>query len=438
MSTSKLKYGQLAPTQLGKQLISHLSLPLYRNGYALLFSGVTSSGLGLVYWLLAARFYAPDVVGLNSALISAIMFLSGIALLGLNSLLTYFIPRAGSRAGQLIGYAYGVSALAALVAGAVFLGGIDFWAPELTVIVNSWLMRIAFAGAVLVMTIFTLQDSVLIGLRQSLWVPVENSLVGVTKVTLLIAMVSIWQHYGVTAAWLIPALLSLIPVNWNILRRFLPNHRRTLKTPMVGFSLREIRSHMAGNYIGGLFFLSSTTILPLIVTQVLGAEANAYFYMPWMITAGLHLIPQTMATSFTVEATHDGERRAEYFQKVVSQCLRLLLPLVLLVSLGAPYILAFFGAEYAAQGTTLLRILPWALLPNVFVAMHLSMARLQNRMRVVMSIQGAVCVLMLTFSYLFMQWWGIAGVGSAWLVAHIIVAVVIYAPKFIRQLKKRK
>lgn len=435
MSLFSLKPRQLNPALLFHLMIAHLRLPIYRNGYALLFSGVTSAGLGVVYWMLAARFYTPELVGLNSALIAAIMFLSGVAQLGLSSLLTYFIPRAGVRASTLISGAYAVGIVGAAVVGAIFVWGVNLWAPELSIIVSTWTMKVAFILSVVVMAVFTLQDSVLIGLRQPLWVPVENTLVAVAKVALLIGLVGIWQ-YGITAAWMVPTLLALGPVTWVIVCRFVPNYQRTVQDKAVGFTLRDIRSHGVGNYVGGLFSLSSTKLLPVIVAQVLGAEANAYFYMPWMITIGLQIIIHSMATSFTVEATHDGAKQGEYYRKVVGQCLRLLLPLILLVTVGAPYILAFFGSDYVTNGVTLLRLLPLSLIPNLFVIMYLSTARLQNRMNAVMLVQGTVCILMLGLSYLFMGWWGITGVGAAWLMTQSIVAIGLYGPKLVRGLLK--
>ena len=74
MSISSLKNRHRASGQLVHRFTGHLRLPIYRNGYALLFSGVISAGLGLIYWLLAARFYPPELVGLNSALIARGIF----------------------------------------------------------------------------------------------------------------------------------------------------------------------------------------------------------------------------------------------------------------------------------------------------------------------------------------------------------------------------
>ena len=38
-----------------ERLLAHVRLPIYRNAYALVLSSATTSGLGVVYWTLAAR-----------------------------------------------------------------------------------------------------------------------------------------------------------------------------------------------------------------------------------------------------------------------------------------------------------------------------------------------------------------------------------------------
>ena len=62
-----------------QRLVAHTRTPLYRNGYALILSAAATSGLGVVYWMLATRYYPAEVVGLNSAVISAMLFVAGVA-----------------------------------------------------------------------------------------------------------------------------------------------------------------------------------------------------------------------------------------------------------------------------------------------------------------------------------------------------------------------
>ena len=40
-------------------IAAHLRTPLYRNGYFLIASTVITSGLGFIYWAVAARVYRP-------------------------------------------------------------------------------------------------------------------------------------------------------------------------------------------------------------------------------------------------------------------------------------------------------------------------------------------------------------------------------------------
>src|SRR5690349_2256425 len=93
-------------SRLVGRLASHVRAPLIRNGYALILSAAATSGLGFVYWMLATRYYPPEVVGLNSAVLSAMLFVSGVAQLSLLSVMTRFLPRAGAASGRLVGAAY--------------------------------------------------------------------------------------------------------------------------------------------------------------------------------------------------------------------------------------------------------------------------------------------------------------------------------------------
>src|SRR4051794_11545631 len=63
-------------SSLTGQLRAHARIPLYRNAYALMLSGGASAALGVVYWVLASRFYSPEIVGRSSTAIAALGFLT--------------------------------------------------------------------------------------------------------------------------------------------------------------------------------------------------------------------------------------------------------------------------------------------------------------------------------------------------------------------------
>lgn len=420
-AAARSRLGSLA----GGRVASHLRLPLFRNGYALIIGSAATSGLGLVYWVLAARFYSAEMVGLSSAALSAMLLLSGISQLSLNSVLVRFVPLAGRSTSRLILYSYLVSAVAAAVTSSIFLLGLNVWAPALKFIGASRDWQVLFVLATMVWCIFALQDSALTGLRQALWIPLENTTFAIMKIVLLIVLAGSFQAVGIFASWNVPVLLSLIPINLLVFKWLIPRHIRATSERAAPITPGLIARFVGGNYLGSLFFLASTTLLPIMVTNLSGASANAYFYPPWMIVTALQLVAVNLSTSLTVEAALDRTKLSAYSRRVLVQTARLAVPLVIIVFLGAPLILQVFGSAYAAEGSALLRWLALGALPNILIALFISLARVQNRPGIIMLVQGTLSLLILGLSHLFLPIFGITGVGVASVVSQTIVAVFL-------------
>ena len=416
--------GEPRPTT-NRRFRSHLTAPLYRNAYLLIVGAGVGSGLGFLFWALAARHYSPDSLGRNSAAIAAMTVVSGICQLGLNALLIRYLPNAGPSTRRLVLLSYTVtaafSAVAALVAGLTSAT----WAPALSFLGSDPRWLIGFVVSTVAWTIFSLQDSVMIGMRQAHWIPIENSSFAAIKIVLLVAFASAAPRGGIFAAWNLPVLISLLPVNLLILRRLIPGHVR--RSGATSWDRAKLVRFAAGNYAGSLFLLGSTTVLPIIVANESGAVATAYFYVPWTIATALQLVAFNMMTSLTVEVAFDETKLRVYCRRVLFHTMRLVLPITVVLVAGAEYILRAFGDAYAGEGTTLLRLLALGSIPNVLVVLGLSIARIQHSGRVVLWTQGCLCVLMLGLTLLLLPSLGIEGVGVAWLVSQAAVAALLLA-----------
>jgi O-antigen/teichoic acid export membrane protein len=415
----------LMKNQILHRLIAHARLPLFRNGYALMVSAATTSGLGVVYWMLATRSYPAEVVGMNSAIISAMLLVSGIAQLSLLSVMARFLPRAGQAAGRLVATAYALTLTVAAVAGLAFVVGINTWAPALAFLGSSPLVALWFTLATMMWCIFTLQDSVLAGLNQTVWVPIENTIFAIAKIVLLLSFAVTTAQFGIFASWTIPGLVVVLPISYLIFRRLLPQHARATHTRAEALVPRQIARYAASNYAGSLLSLATTTLLPLLIIHELGPSANAYFAQPWLIASSLQLVAGNMAVSLTVEGSADRAQLASYTWRTLTHTARLLVPLVAVVVLGAPYVLQLFGADYAAQGTDMLRLLALGALPNLVTMIYLSATRVQNRVGAIVLVQGTLCALTLGLSLVLLRPFGITGVGAAWFASQLIVAAAI-------------
>lgn len=408
-----------------EKLVAHLKTPLYRNGYALVLSSASTSGIGVIYWILAARLYPPAVVGLNSALISAMTFLAGIAQLNLMSALIRFIPTAGKKTRRFVLYTYLISLAAAVVASVVFLSGIHFWSPELSILGSSGLITLWFILATMARCIFVLQENVLTGLRRTTWVPVENTVYAVGKMALLIIFATSIPKLGIFASWTIALLISLVPVNALIFSRLIPRHMQQNEDAGSSLTARQVIHFAAPDYLGASLWLISTMLLPVIVTARLGASANAYFYLPWTIAYSLYLISPNIGSSLVVEASSQPSKLNSYSYKAFRQIARLVIPLAGLVIVFSPIVLRVFGKGYSAHGATLLSLLAASAIPNIITSLYVSIARVQRRMKSVVATLGAICVLVLGLSFILLPIDGIEGVGWAWLIGQSVVAMII-------------
>jgi O-antigen/teichoic acid export membrane protein len=102
-------------------------------------------------------------------------------------------------------------------------------------------------------------------------------------------------------------------------------------------------------------------------------------------------------------------------------------PVVVIVVLAAPYLLRLFGRDYAEAGSVLLQLLALAALPSAFVTLHIGLLRAQYRIRLIIVTYMLNMLFILGLSYLWLQQFGIAGVGLAWLVGQSLVAVFLIA-----------
>ena len=87
------------PTGHVARLRRELSVPMYRDAYALMLNTIVNSGLGLLYWIVAARTSTPEVVGRGNALISLMLLVSVLTQVDFGQALIRFLPRAGPAPG---------------------------------------------------------------------------------------------------------------------------------------------------------------------------------------------------------------------------------------------------------------------------------------------------------------------------------------------------
>lgn len=416
-----------SPNSVVGRLRSHLSAPLYRNGYALVANSLLTSGLGMVYWVLAARVYPTSVVGVNSAALAAMTLLATVSQLALINALVRFVPTAGKGTVKLVVLSYVVAAGISAVSSLVFVSGIGIWSPALGILKsNPWLIA-WFVLSTTAWSVYILQDSVLTGLRQTHWVPIENAAFALVKAALLVALAVALPSLGILFSWTIPIIVLVGVVNTVIFRYFIPKHISAPAASEAGAPSRQIVRYVAADGFASMVWAASINILPLIVLQTLGATANAHFYLSLTIGYTLYLMNRGMGMSLLAEGAREPARLTEYGYRMFIQTARLVVPAALVLVIGAPLLLKLFGSSYSDEGSRLLRLLAISALPDMVTATFISMARVQQRMKAVVIVTVGQALLTLSLGVALMQVLGIDGIGLAWVISATLLATVLLA-----------
>jgi O-antigen/teichoic acid export membrane protein/aminoglycoside phosphotransferase len=409
-------------------VVERWRVPSLRNGYALVASTLVTSALGALYWILAARKYDADSVGLNASLISAMWFLTNLAHLNLTNALNRFVPTAGSRTRRFVSLSYSTAAGLSVVAAGIFVLGVRWWSDALDEVREHPWLGIAFVASTLVWTIFVLQDSVLAGLQEGTYVLVENAIYGVAKIALLIAIASAAPNRGIFLSWVAPLPFLVIGVNVIVFKYLLPRQDHPLVEEVPDRA--TLARFVAADYGAGLLWTAATSLLPILVLATSGSKASAYAFTSWTIAYTLYLVSRSMGIANTTAGAREPHRLADLTRRTLLETARLIVPAIVLLVAFAPQILSVFGEDYAEGGTALLRLFSLSAIPYLITATFVSVSYVPRRMRAVFVTMSSLAVTTVVLAIVLLHAMGINGVGVAWLIAQTVVAVALLLTEF--------
>jgi O-antigen/teichoic acid export membrane protein len=334
--------------------VSPLRSRLVQNAVALMISSVGSAVLGVAFWGIAAHLATATAVGRMSAEITAMILLATVAQLSFGTIFERFLPVAGEQTRSFIIRAYVMCIICAFALTSIYA----FSGLAHSFLPSAFVWRALFVAAVVLWTIFALQDSVLIGLRASKWVPLENIVFGAMKLALLPILIAASPDQGIFLAWSVPVILTLIAVNWYIFRTRVPEHMLLKAQSETLPRSKELIVLAGAQYATLLYSMITPAVVTLIVIQRLGAVANAHYYMPALITGSLSVFLLSVYKSFVVEAASEPHALRHHTNVAIGTMSAVLVPSVLIGVIFAPFILRIVGSTYATHTTiTLLRML---------------------------------------------------------------------------------
>jgi len=402
---------------------------LFRNGIYIMATTAVTMGLGFVFWVLAARTLPAAEVGRAAALISAMLFVSVFANLGLGQVL---VSRLASRpAGHdwslTVTTAVAVAAVASLAGGAVAAILIPVLIPALKGgigLASFLLLPLGVAGAACSLVL----DYACIAERHAKHALVRNTVAAVLRLALVgfAAAAPVAGTTWILAVW----VSSFLLIDVFAFTRVLPALGHEFRPTLAGWrdELREMRGLIAGHQSINLGSQASAYLLPVLVSARLGPTQNAYFYTTFMLASGLFFIAPAIANALFAEGAHNPHNVGRDVRRAARHIVTIAGPAALFLVVAGPFILNIFGSAYADEGETLLLILVGSALFDAAFQLCMAYLRIRGRLREAAIATWSTLVLTISATWLLLPPLGLEGAGVGWAagkLAGLSVALVL-------------
>lgn len=408
-------------TQLRRDAAEH---DLAASSVLLVAATAVTAVLGYVYWTLAARTVSPNSVGYATALVSAMVLVGEVSSMGLGFGMAYALPGAGHRWSAIVNSALLLVGLAAAALSLIFISGAALLRLRLGEIVHTPLLLTVFVITCTLWAMSLVFDHILVVERTASLLLIRQSLAALARLALApLALFSavVDSGFALFAVWGASVLLSCAPAA-TLFAFHSPLHRH-LGPALDISSVWQILPLSAKNYAFAITSMLPYLLLPIIVSNILSFEHNAYYYTSFMITnLFLSMIHATNFTLFSHNAA-SGDLEPRKFNRILIGMYAFVGPAVLLLIGARELILAMFGPAYVEHGSTLLLWLALLAFPKTLTELYTTERRIRREFRAAFALVAFCSLGTLALTPFLLLSIGLPGVGVAYVSTFAAAAV---------------
>lgn len=400
---------------------------LVRSALSLVSTSVVTSGLGFIYWTIAARTFSPSDVGESATAIAAMSLITPFTVLGFGTALVSKLPTMKSGRAQLVSTAAVACAIAAALAslGCALVLPVSFLG--LPGIGHDVFTTLIFVGGVASHSVAMMLDSALLSIAGGGVQFGRNVIQAVGKLILLVVFALTLSRYGslnIYASWFAAGVISIAVVGiWMVLKYRVPlRHLWPRPSALDGLHFSAVRHHLLNLALTVPFFA-----MPIVANVILGSESAGYLYATWSLAGFVFVLPIAMSMALFASSSKDSSAILAEFRFTLRYSLVACAAAnVLILPLGG-LVLGIFGPDYAENGHAVLILLCLGAFGLVIRDHHVAIARITGnvgREAVLMTCLGAGELIGAAIGAFR---GGLIGLSQGWLIA-VAVEFAVCAP----------
>ncbi len=277
---------------------------LLKNAASLFNTTVVNSVVGFAFWVVAARLLPAAQVGYGSAATSVMTLLGTIGMFGLGSLLIGELPKLQTGRVALTAAATLTCLIASAAFGLIFVMVAPLAGTAMRTLVGGPVRAGLLVVGVCLTAVTLVLDQATIGVLRGGLQLRRNALYAVAKLVLLVVFASVVAADG---TWLLAAWVGGLAASLGYLAYLAHRDGTPLAAHPDWARLRRLRRTAGAHNALNLAVQGPRLLLPVMVTVLVSASANAAFYVAYMIVTFLYIVPTHLSTVlFAVVAKDSG------------------------------------------------------------------------------------------------------------------------------------
>lgn len=394
------------------QLRYHLDDPLYKNSIFIFTTRVLTVVVGFIFWMIAARLYSVEDVGLAVALISSATLINLFSTLGIeHSIIRFFSTYSMAKT---INSSVLIVTLTSLVIGVAYSIALILLSSNLA-FVNNPVYLFIFVAFGVISTIAVVTGNIFIAMRKTVYYLVQNVFIS-SRILFLVPLIFLGS-FGIVGSTMVAYIFAFIFVLFILSKSIRFDFRADRDYVLNSFS------YSSRNYVATLLSEVPFLLMPVIVLHLLGEADAAKYYIAFSIGSFLMQITYTISTSLFVEGSH-GESMKKNVIKSGIAIYSLLVPAFLCIFLFGEYLLNIYGSEYVAS-FDLLKLVALSSFFQAIYSLYCAIQKVRMGMDSVIKLNLIMFCLFLALSYVLMGIFGATGVGYAMVITFIVIDLLI-------------
>jgi O-antigen/teichoic acid export membrane protein len=356
---------------------------LLRNAGSLAATTGMTSIFGFVFTIVAARMFTANAVGWGNAAINAMQLFGTIGMFGLGTMLIGELPKRKGDRGGLFAASVSTSFIGSVILGLVFAIAVGMYFNSSLPGVGGSLGEVLLfvAGTALTGATMVFDEGTIGMLRGGVQLWRNMALSGIKLIALPVTAVILHDRYGVglSLSYVLGIVGSLIPASIMLVR----GGSRLYHRPDWQ-SLRRLLPVAVNHNWLNLAMATPSRIIPIVVVVSVGSDKGAVFYVAWMISALLFMVPVHLGTVLFALASASPQVVAEKLRFVLRVSLMIGLPVMAVLAIGAHFMLGLYDSPknhfiYSHLGTVPLWLLIIGYIPQMPRAQFIAVSRATNR-----------------------------------------------------------